>query len=375
MKLRIASIAFLLGSLTTGLSWLALQPSLLQLIALSQRLVVPGSAEAQWLSRTRQLLPLYLGLTLALAAATTFLVLYVMVARPLRQAEGLVDQIARLELTPALASSAGPLLSRLQGALKRMAEALAAEQSLTRAQVQELRQANQKLQQAQMELVAAERLATVGKLAAGVAHEVGNPLAGILGYLSVARSRSKSEEVNDLLGRIDAEVQRIDQIVRGLLDLGRPAKGQLQPVALKPLVDSAVRLVSAGPDFRDVSVEVRIDGDPVARAESGPLSQVLLNLLLNAAQAMSGRGTIVVSGRVEASSVVLEVKDSGPGISAEVRDRLFEPFVSSKPAGQGTGLGLAISRHLVSAMGGALTGDNAPEGGARFTIRLTAAVH
>src|SRR6266851_4139365 len=279
-------------------------------------------------------------------------VLNLVVARPLRRMEQSIDQLGRLEMEIPFFSDAGPLVSRVQAALHRMAEALRQQQAITRQQLSELTAANERLTRAQTELVSAARLATVGELAAGVAHEVGNPLGGILGYLALARSRlSAPKELKEYLDRIDAEVQRIDLIVHGLLDLGRPARGTRGPV----------------------EIALEILPDAVARAEAGPLSQVLINLLINAAHAIKGKGTIRVRGRREDQQIIVDVEDNGPGIPAEVLQRLFEPFFTTKSAGKGTGLGLAVSMHLVSSMGGQLIAGNLASGGARFTVSLPAA--
>jgi len=174
-----------------------------------------------------------------------------MVGRPLRRTEDAIEQLGRLELEIPLQTHGGPLLARVQAALRRMAEAVHREQATTRRHLSELTSANERLKLAQTELVSAARLATVGELAAGVAHEIGNPLAGILGYLSIARSKSaQTPQLRECLESIDSEVHRIDRIVRGLLDLGRPPQGVPVPVDLTELVETCVRLVSAGTDFR-----------------------------------------------------------------------------------------------------------------------------
>ena len=148
--------------------------------------------------------------------------------------------------------------------------------------------------------LSSERLAMVGRLAAGVAHEVGNPLSGVLGWLSVAQARSASDaELSGYLLELEAEVRRIDGIVRGLLDLGRPARPQLGPVPVAELVRNATRLVGAGPEFRDVTVETRSTRGGGPRG-SRALCQVLINLLINAAQAIGGPGTIKVTGGADA---------------------------------------------------------------------------
>jgi two-component system NtrC family sensor kinase len=371
MKWRIASVAFLLGSLTTGLSWLTLQPALIQLMDVTRRLAVPASPEYAVLARVRDFLPFALALDLVLLAVLVYFVLDFTVGRPLRATEVAVEQLGRLELDLPPVSQGGPLLSRIQSALNRMAEALRREQALTRSQLEELQQANSRLSRAHTELVSAERLATVGKLAAGVAHEVGNPLAGILGYLSLARMRATTPELKEYLERIDHEVHRIDGIVRGLLDLGRPRPTALAPVDVSQVAETCVRLVRAGPELSGVKVDFALEPGLLARADAGPLSQIVINLLLNAAQAMGGTGSVVVSARRVDGEVRLTVEDTGPGIPPEVMPRLFEPFFTTKE-GKGTGLGLAVSLHLAQSMGGRLTAENVSGGGARFTLHLPA---
>ncbi|HYV49944.1 MAG TPA: HAMP domain-containing sensor histidine kinase [Myxococcaceae bacterium] len=376
MKLRIAAIAFLIATLTVGLCWLSLQPVLARLLEALQRTAPPGTAEHALWARTVRMLPLLLGAHLVAGGALAFAVLYLTVARPLGRAVGLVDQLSTLKLDlDAPLDRGGPLVSRLSGALGRLTAALRDEQATTRRQVNALQHTNQRLSRAQAELAAAERLATVGKLAAGVAHEVGNPLSGILGYLSLAQARAKADpQLADFLQRIDAEVQRIDQIVRGLLDLGRSGKGAgATTVDAASVVENAVRLLGKGPDFQKVAVALELPQDAAVRAESGALAQVVINLLLNAAQAMGGDGRIVVRGERSDGKLRLHVEDTGPGIAADALPHLFEPFFTTKEAGQGSGLGLAISRHLVESMGGALEAGNRPEGGARFTLTLPAA--
>jgi len=370
MKWRVVSIAFLLSAVGTGLTWLTLQRPLLALTEMARQGAAPGSPEAAVLSRTLGSLPFLLALDLVLLTVVAYGVLDFMVGRPLRRTEELVEQLGRLELDASMPESAGPLLSRIQRALSRMTVALQREQETTRSQLRALREANARLAQAQTELVSSERLATVGRLAAGVAHEVGNPLAGILGYLSLAGARTTDPELQEFLGRIDHEVQRIDGIIRGLLELGRPGRGSLAPVDVGHVVETCVQLVKAGRDFSGVRLELALTPGVLARADSGPLSQIVINLLLNAVQAMEGRGEVRLTTRSEGGEVLLVVEDQGPGIPERVMPHLFEPFFTTKEPGQGTGLGLAVSRSLAEGMGGRLMAENVPGRGARFSVRL-----
>jgi signal transduction histidine kinase len=213
----------------------------------------------------------------------------------------------------------------------------------------------------------------VGRLAAGVAHEVGNPLSGIMGYLSLARSEAKQNpKLLDYLGRIDAELLRIDGIVKSLLDLGRPAKMQPSVVDIARTVESCHLLLSKGKDFEGVELSLLIEPGLLVSADASALSQVFINLLLNAAQAMEAKGRITVRGTKEGSWAQIEVQDTGPGIPSEILPRIFDPFFTTKSAGRGTGLGLAVCQHLVAAMGGQLSAGNAEGGGALISMKLPA---
>ncbi len=372
MKLRLAAIVFLVAVLATGLTSLSFQPVLAALMEALRRAAGPGTAPALVRAGAREALPLLLGLDLLLVGLFAYAILWLAVARPVQRHEAELGQLERLDLQLGPRGSAGPLLSRVEASLRRTASALQNERSVVDQQLQDLRLANEHITRAQEELVSAERLATVGRLAAGVAHEVGNPLSGILGYLSLLRGQTgASAETAEYLDRIEAEVHRINGIVRGLLDLGRPPRPTLTSVAVGPLAETCVRLVAAGPDLHEVQVSVAVTDGLAALADAGPLSQVLINLLLNAAQAVGGRGVVKLEARADAEAGVrIDILDSGPGIPPEVRRRLFEPFFTTKPGGMGTGLGLAVSQSLVRAMGGTLEVSDASGWGSCFSVRL-----
>lgn len=302
-------------------------------------------------------------------AATTYVSLHALVHTRL---ESLAQTVARVSAgLPFDRASSRDVVSRAEAALRWLAAARDEERTLAERRQLLAAETARELDRLKTELVAQDRLATAGKLAAGVAHEVGNPLAGILGYLSVLRlGRSPSEQA-DTVARIEAEVQRIDRIVRALLELGRPSRGKPEPVDVRPLVEAAAGLLRSSEELR--AVDVQIEGPPslYARAEPGPLSQVVVNLLLNAGQALEGRGRVVVTLRSEGPEVIIDVVDDGPGIPAAALPRLFELFFTTKPAGKGTGLGLAVSRHLLSQVGGRLVAQNRTDGrGAHFSIGL-----
>ena len=325
--------------------------------------------------------PSAVALAVAVAATSTFVVWgasAMLVRRVARPVERILDAAEVLQRgapghLPLLGDS-GHGLDKAALAFERVASALVDERTLLAAKVDELTRANQALASARESLFRSEKLATVGRLAAGVAHEVGNPLGAISGYTGVARSRlpaGADPDLREALDRIAAAAGRIDQTVRGLLDFARPAPIELRPVSVEAALEAAVDLARVQPRLRGVEVVVALPpGLPPALADERQLCQVFLNLLLNAGDAMEGRGRVVVGGRVSPRALEITVVDIGPGIAPQDLDRVFDPFFTTKDPGAGSGLGLAISHSIIESFGGSIQVANAEGGGAAFTLRL-----
>ncbi len=268
-------------------------------------------------------------------------------------------------------------LGRAAVAFERTAAALDEERWALSAKVDELTRANAALAAARESLARSERLATVGRLAAGVAHEIGNPLGAIGGYAELARGRLEAgtggdAEVADFLARISAETARIDAIVRDLLDFARPSQLEVVPVGVAAALDAALRLARVQERFRHVQVEVALpEALPPVLADERRLAQVFLNLLLNAADAMSGRGVVRVEATHAPGRVEVRVADGGPGIPEADLARVFEPFFTTKPPGLGTGLGLAVCHGIMESFCGTIAAEpSVPGKGAVFRIGL-----
>ncbi len=235
----------------------------------------------------------------------------------------------------------------------------------------------QSLRTGRESLIRSETLAGVGRLAAGVAHEVGNPLAAILGYAEMLLDETPEKPIEpalrrDILARVRNETVRIHHIIKELLEYARPPRDEVESVVAAKVVEGAVSLVKAQARLREVTVDVTLPGDlPPLRATSGRLTQVLLNLLLNAADAMGGKGRIVVDGRREDGMVVLGVTDEGPGVPEDARGKIFDLFYTTKEPGDGTGLGLSVSQAIVEGYGGWLRLVEVDRG-ARFEVALPA---
>lgn len=259
-----------------------------------------------------------------------------------------------------------------------------------------------RLLDAQSQLVRTEKLASIGRLAAGVAHEVGNPLGAIGTYVEVMRRRGGDAELTAGIGR---ELDRVDRIVRSLLDYARPQEDPLVPVDTARVVRGAFELLRAQGAFRSQRVDLDVGPHvPEILGRAHVLEQTLVNLLLNAIDAAPPDGTIIIGARrwayepvpainrraSDASTAAFPraaerrpariefadgqpgalvfVADSGPGVAPEDRAKIFEPFYTTKDPGRGTGLGLAIVARSVHDMGGVVWVDGAREGGAAFKL-------
>ena len=225
------------------------------------------------------------------------------------------------------------------------------------------------------ELAHAEKLAAVGRFVAGVAHEINNPLQGIIGHLDLLASGELPPRIRRDLRQVAREADRAARIVRSLLVFGASRRLERRPVAVAGLVGRAVALRRRAMQSAGVAVRRELEpGLPKVNGDLPLLLQALLNLLLNAEQALGGPGEIcIAAARADPGMVRLSVRDSGPGIPADVLPRLFEPFFTTKPVGAGTGLGLPIVYGIVQEHGGKIWAGNAREGGAIITLTLPAA--
>ena len=217
-----------------------------------------------------------------------------------------------------------------------------------------------------------EKMAAIGSLATGVAHEVNNPLAGILTCLEVVQANPNDGDLRRrYLDLVEDGIKRIGRTVTSLLDFSRPRPMQLEPTSLNDRLNHVVELVEY--QLRSARVTVKLDLDPqgpTVVADRFQIEQVLLNLVLNAVQAMSSGGTLTLRSRQTAEATVLEVSDTGEGIPEENRKRIFDPFFTTREVGQGTGLGLSVTDAIVSAHGGRIEVESRAGEGSTFRVVL-----
>lgn len=234
-------------------------------------------------------------------------------------------------------------------------------------------QRSRELQAAQAELIRTEKLAALGRMAAGIAHEVNNPLQPILNCLEVAIEDSENGDQADteVLRVAEKEVQRIKSIVSRLLDFARPSASEKSSIDLQALVGEVLLLTAKQLERAGVQVTPTFQDVPAVSGNATQLKQVVLNLVLNAMEAMPDGGELAIALYPERDGAVISVEDNGIGMDEETVAQIFDPFYSTK--GEGTGLGLAVTYGIIEGHGGVIQVDSRPYQGTRFTIWLPSA--
>jgi len=279
----------------------------------------------------------------------------------------------RLESGRAAFWTMGALLSLLVGgAVGTIAYFASGMAHRVRTQDEALRQANQRLDGAMQQLIQAEKLSALGELVAGVAHELNNPLASIMGFLQLLLARDLPLDVKRRIETVYSEAERMAKIVKNLLTFGRKHTPEKKYLGLNGIVEKTIELKTYQFKVNQIKVETDLQpGLPMTMLDFHQIQQVLINLLNNAEHAMAeqGRGgtlrfrTRVVGGRLE-----LRVSDTGPGIPIEAQTRVFEPFYTTKKEGKGTGLGLSICYGIVKEHGGGIRIESEPGKGTTFVL-------
>lgn len=231
-----------------------------------------------------------------------------------------------------------------------------------------------KQEEARMQLIQAEKLAVIGQMVSGVAHELNNPLAGIWGLAALLKDRNLGDDVDSQIAAIHREAGRSIRIVQNLLEFARPGLGVCIASDINAMVRSTMELKSY--ELRAQNIEVKTyfeENLPQLDIDPHEFQQVILNLLTNAQQAIlnsEGSKTISISTSLHSDLLYIVVSDDGPGVDPKILGKIFEPFFTTKEVGKGTGLGLSICFTTVENMGGSITAKNQPTGGASFTIKL-----
>jgi hypothetical protein len=340
--------------------------------------------------------------------------------KPLKDLVRLTQKISDGDFSQKIEVSSRNEIGQLISSFNRMIERLRENRENLDNYLKSLELANKKLKQAQEELIRTEKLASIGRFAAGVAHEVGNPLGAILGYTSILEKDGVDrEESKDYLRRIEKEIERINRIVRELLDFARPSKFEIHDVEINKVVENTLSLISYQKIFENIETQLELQSDlPMIKGDESQLSQVLINIILNAIDAMPGGGILRIQTedllienpledpfqqfysrrrredplesdysrvrKLDPVSTVLSkfskgerlvkirIADTGWGIEKENLERIFDPFFTTKEPDKGTGLGLSISLRIVESMGGKMRVESDAGKGSAFEIYFPA---
>jgi signal transduction histidine kinase len=362
-------------------------------------------------NRSRHLFLAYFILDFFLLLAIGSYLLSRIVIVPIRKLLTATERIAAGEYSHTVPVPGGAELAELAESFNAMLAALRSKQEEAEAYMKSLEQANNDLQVAREETIRSEKLASIGLLAAGMAHEIGTPLAAIIGYSGILRDELEGDAPkSDYLRRIEQESARIDRIVRDLLNYARPTTSEYEEVDVGALLTDTLDMLERQGIFKRIKTSLEVaENIPRLFIDRNQLLQVLINLIVNARDAMPNGGEIVVraysremrmaplkssnvpsyitmgrrkedfqgafrssflSGRSFTNCVKIEILDSGTGITEQYIGKIFDPFFTTKEPGKGTGLGLSISARIVDAFGGRITVESAEGKGSRFVIWL-----
>lgn len=318
---------------------------------------------------------LYLLVNVLVLGAIGFFRMAGLIIRPVDHLVALADQYNDYDPFRFVSEDSGSEFGKLSHSLNRMLTRIEQDRQTLQHTVTALEVANRTLKKQQQEMVRAEKLASVGRMAAGLAHEIGNPLSVVQGYLEILRSAEGQSEVHkDFLRRSEQEVQRIDKLIRQLLDFSRSGKAKPKIFSLHELLHSVLDMVKMQAVFRGIMIKTDFAArDDRVYADAEQLRQVFVNCLLNSADAVRAEqkerstqeGEVVVTTSLQCSfpyeqeggsaeQLAVCIRDNGIGIAEENLPVIFDPFYTTKEPGKGTGLGLSVSRSLVETAGGTM---------------------
>lgn len=277
-------------------------------------------------------------------------------------------------------------LNQLSKALNRMLERISEDKEKLRQMVMSLERANIDLKQAQKEVIRAEKLASVGRLSSGIAHEIGNPIGIIIGYLELLKQKDITDnEQNEYITRTENEINRINTIIKQLLDLSRPSNTGSKAVSIHEIIDDISSVIKHQPLMSDINLKMKLVAkNDTVFADPNQLRQVFLNLIINATDAISSvkkkiDGQLVIKSAVEPGldsdddhvpMLKIMYIDNGPGIPEENLSNIFDPFYTTKEPGKGTGLGLSVSFMIIENFGGKIEASSEEGKGTTMTVSL-----
>ena len=329
------------------------------------------------LAKLKWALGLLTSLVISIAILLTVLLVQRMVA-PLQALAAATQEIAEGRLAEVVVKASEDEIGQLAESFSQMTSELIRsrrELEMYSAGLEEqVRLRSEELEAAQSQLVQAEKMSAVGLLVSGVAHELNNPLAGVIGFSQLLLMSNKDEKIRRKLQTINREAERCKKIVQNLQTFARKHKPQKDYIGVNGIIERTLELRSYQLNVDNIKVVTALDPNlPKTMADFYQLQRVFLNIIINAHQAMASageEGELILRTRSDEGKILVQIEDDGPGIAPENLGRLFDPFFTTKEVGQGTGLGLSICYGIVEEHKGRLSAENSPSGGAIFNVEL-----
>lgn len=337
------------------------------------------------LAESSQRMIIYTACALLLIAALTWALVWQVIARPVTALRRGTERLAQGGLGYQIRVESSDEIGELARSFNAMSSQLKAEHNENVAWTQTLEQRvdqkTRELKRAHEHALHTEKMASIGKMAAVLAHEINNPLSGILTYAKLLRKwidnedvgKNRRREICESLDLIAAESRRCGDLVKNLLTFSRTTPMHLQPTNLNRVIEQSLRLIQHQLDLANVQVQLQLDQNlPEVVCDGAQIEQVLLALMMNALDAMPQGGNLWVTTTIDVSEEIVRitVRDDGAGISPDILPRLFEPFLTTKETGKGVGLGLAISRSILERHNGKIEVQSELGRGTTFTIEL-----
>jgi signal transduction histidine kinase len=349
----------------------------------SAGLALSLSAEKARLERSRKLFLAYFAIDFILLLGLGSFILSRIVVRPISRLLVATEKITGGHYGQQVRVSGSAELAQLAESFNDMSATLEQKEQEVNGHVAALEKANAELRLAREEAIRTEKMVSIGLLAAGMAHEIGTPLASIMGYAElVAGEQLDSRTIQDYARRISGDCARIDRIVRGLLDYSRPRAATVESCNIQQMVVDTIEMLSQQGAFKEIKLATDYDEKlPEICVDPHQLQQVLINLLLNSRDAMTPGGKLAVRVKPDSSRKLpgqttsclrIDVLDNGSGIPEENLKRIFDPFFTTKAPGKGTGLGLALSARIIEGFGGRIEVQSSPGKVTCFSVWLPA---
>lgn len=354
-------------------------------IAGGSSVVLPLEGIYMVLRRTQQILFIYILINTLVLTLIGFYRLSKVTTKPLHSLLKRAEEYREDTDSFFLSEKEDNEFSQLSRALNRMLKRISEDKKALHLTVQSLEKANKDLKQAQNDIIRAEKLASVGRLTSGIAHEIGNPISIVIGYLELLRQKDMSDDEKDeFISRAGDEISRINRIIRQLLDFSRPSDGIPETVSAHDLIRDIVNVMKFQPLMSDIQLKLSLTAEKdTIRTDPDRLRQVFLNLMINAADAISSAentsdGELSITSEVAADPdlrdhpqyLKLMFIDNGMGIPGEELDNIFDPFYTTKEPGKGTGLGLSVSFMMIESIGGKIKAASKQGKGTTMTVCL-----